>query len=130
MKLGSFIGIVTLKVLMTRQTCTYNEIDGISFLSALLGDSINQKRHDYMYWEFNEGKGPVQLIRKGDWKLLRFVLNNKIELYHMYSDVSECVEVSDNHPEKCQELLNLMNNARTGHPQFPLTKRNPYKKKK
>ncbi|MBR8538376.1 hypothetical protein KDU71_22585 [Carboxylicivirga sediminis] len=67
MKLGSF-GIMTLKVLMTRQTCTYDEIVGISFLPDLLGDSINQKQHDYMYWEYNEGKGPVQLIRKGDWK--------------------------------------------------------------
>jgi arylsulfatase A-like enzyme len=106
-----------------------NAIDGVSFLPALLGDSINQRQHEYLYWEFNEGKGPVQLIRKGDWKLLRFVLSNKLELYHVTSDVSELKDVSVIHPEKCDELVDLMNNARTEHPQFPLTKRNPYKKK-
>lgn len=101
-----------------------NEIDGISFLPALLNDSINQKQHDYMYWEFNEGNGPVQLIRKGEWKLLRFVLDNKIELYHVSSDVSEIEEVSARYPEKLQEMLEVLDHARTEHPQFPLTRRN------
>ena len=105
-------------------------IDGISFLPSLKGEVDKQKQHEYLYWEFNEGKGPVQMIRQGDWKLLNFVLQNRIQLYQISSDVSEVKDVSNQYPEKCEQLLTLMNKARTEHPQFPLTKRNPYKKKK
>ncbi|TLX78190.1 arylsulfatase [Labilibacter sediminis] len=106
-------------------------VDGISFLPALLGNEDQQKKHEYLYWEFNESKGPVQMIRKGNWKLQRFVFKGKIELYQVASDVSEMTDVSAQNLEKCKELLELMNKARTEHQQFPLTKReNPYKKKK
>ncbi|WP_430814972.1 arylsulfatase [Carboxylicivirga sp. RSCT41] len=105
-------------------------IDGISFLPALRGDAANQKKHEYLYWEFNEGRGPIQMLRKGDWKLLRFVTKNRIELYNVASDLSEANNVAAQYPEKCDELKSLMDRARTEHPEFPLTKRpNPYKKK-
>jgi arylsulfatase A-like enzyme len=106
-------------------------VDGISFLPALLGNNDKHKQHDYLYWEFNESKGPVQMIRQGDWKLMKYVLQNKIELYNVVTDVSEKTDVSTQYPEKCEKLLDLLSKARIDHPQFPLTKRsNPYKKKK
>ncbi|MCG8581022.1 MAG: arylsulfatase [Bacteroidales bacterium] len=107
---------------------TDKSIDGISFLPALLGDAVQQKNHEYLYWEFNEGRGPIQLIRKGDWKLIRFVTKNRIELYNVATDVSETNNVAAQYPEICEELKGLMDSARTEHPEFPLTKRpNPYK---
>lgn len=109
---------------------TDKNIDGISFLPSLMGDADNQKQHDYLYWEFNEGRGPVQMLRQGDWKILKLVLKNKLELYNVASDASESNNVAEQHPEKCAELMSLLDKARTEHPQFPLTKRNPYKKKK
>lgn len=107
-----------------------NSIDGLSFLPALTGNAKEQEQHNYLYWEFNESKGPVQALRKGDWKLLRFVAQNKVELYKITTDMSEIQNVAEQYPDKCQELLALLDKARTEHPQFPLTKRsNPYKKK-
>ncbi|WP_289054845.1 arylsulfatase [Carboxylicivirga marina] len=106
-------------------------IDGISFLPSLLGDAEQQQSHDYLYWEFNETKGPVQMLRQGDWKLYLFVAKNRIELYNVASDVSESNNIAKQHPEKCEQLTALLQEARTEHPEFPLTKRpNPYKKKK
>ena len=104
-------------------------VDGISFLPSLIGDTANQRQHTHLYWEFNEGKGPLQLIRVGDWKLLKFVLEDRIELYNVLADPSETNNVADHYPEKCQQMLDAMKSARSEHPEFPLTKRNPYKKK-
>ncbi len=90
------------------------DIDGISFLPTLLGKE--QPKHDYLYWEFHE-RGGRQALRKGDWKLVRYnVLNpDKIttELYNIVADIGEENNLAEKHPEKVEELMNLMNNART-----------------
>ncbi len=41
--------------------------DGISFLPTLLGKDDQQKKHDYLYWEFYE-QGSKQALRAGKWK--------------------------------------------------------------
>ena len=46
-----------------------HDSDGLSFLPTLVGKSVNQKQHEYLYWEFNERT--VQAVRKGKWKLIR-----------------------------------------------------------
>ncbi len=103
-------------------------IDGLSFLPSLIGDTVHQKKHDYLYWEFNERRGPIQMIRQGNWKLLRLVSKKHIELYNVATDVSESNNVAVQYPEKCEYLVTLLDKARTEHPEFPLTKRpNPYK---
>ncbi len=45
-------------------------LDSISFLPTLLGQTQNQKTHEYLYWEFHEG-GFKQSIRMGNWKAVR-----------------------------------------------------------
>ena len=44
--------------------------DGISISKTLLGQN-KQKEHEYLYWEFNESEGPLQAVRKDEWKLVR-----------------------------------------------------------
>jgi arylsulfatase A-like enzyme len=92
------------------------DIDGISFLPTLLGNPENQKTHEYMYWEFHE-LGGRQAIRKGDWKLVRYnVLDSEkttTELYNLSTDLSEKNNVAEHHPEKVEELSEIMKNART-----------------
>ncbi len=64
--------------------------DGISYLPELKGDTINQKKHKYLYWKWRN----KQVLRVGNWKLLQ---NNskdidpglKYELYKLDSDISE-----------------------------------------
>ncbi|MEM6804436.1 MAG: arylsulfatase, partial [Bacteroidota bacterium] len=52
-----------------------DNIDGISFLPTLLNEG-EQKKHEYLYWEFHEKGGRVAL-RKGDWKLIRYNVNKE-----------------------------------------------------
>ncbi|WP_423127903.1 arylsulfatase [Gaoshiqia sp. Z1-71] len=93
--------------------------DGISYLPSLLGNDKKQKKHDYLYWEFNENKGPMQALIKGEWKLVHFV-GKSYELYNLDSDVSEKNNVLNDFPEVAGQLKSMMLSARTEHPEFPL----------
>ena len=75
-----------------------------------------------MYWEFNEKEGPIQAIRKENWKGVKFK-EKPIEIYDLSQDVSEKNNLAEQNPEKAKELLHLINNARTEHPEFPLVKK-------
>ena len=60
-----------------------DDLDGVSFLPALLGK--NQKAHDFLYWEF----GNQVAVRLDNWK---GILNRKSKewaLYDLNNDVSE-----------------------------------------
>ncbi len=91
------------------------QVDGISFLPTLLGDS-GQEEHDYLYWEFHEKMGR-QAIRKGDWKLVLYNVFNETqtttELYNISSDPGEEENVAENHPELVEELLVSIKESRT-----------------
>lgn len=98
----------------------HKDINGISFLPELLGKK--QKAHDYLYWEFNERQGPIQAIRQDEWKLV-WKLEQEPELYKLDQDIGEKHELSSSHPEKLQEMLDLLPKVRTEHPEFPLETR-------
>ncbi|MEM7654608.1 MAG: arylsulfatase [Bacteroidota bacterium] len=92
--------------------------DGISYLPTLLGES--QPKHEYLYWEFQAGKGPYQqaVIQKG-WKAIRFKDAERgiySELYELRADEGESENLVDTHPEKLQELIQLMEMASEPHP--------------
>ncbi|VGO13595.1 Arylsulfatase [Pontiella desulfatans] len=79
------------------------DIDGISFLPTLLGQDDQQKKHDYLYWEY---KGQVA-VRQGDWKLITDSEYQKKELYNLASDVSESNNIAEQHPEIVARLMGL-----------------------
>jgi len=97
-------------------TETPDNIDGISFLPTLLGNEEEQKKHEYLYWEFHE-LGGRKALRKGDWKLVQYNVfdpeKTTTELYNLASDLSEENNVAEENPKIVKEMLELMNNART-----------------
>jgi len=93
--------------------------DGVSFLPTLLGDNEEQEQHDFLYWEFNELQGPVQAVRSGDWKLIRF-LGESPERYDFRSDIGEAYDVAEKYPDIVHRLTTLLYSARVEHPEFPL----------
>jgi len=104
-------------------------IDGVSFLPALLGKE--QKQHDYMYWEFHE-MGGRKALRKGEWKLVQYDVfapeKTTTELYDLSTDIGEEKNVAAENPVLVKELLDLMNSARVGTEDFPFQARNTDKK--
>lgn len=91
-----------------------NETDGISMLPTLLSKG-EQKRHEYLYWEFPAKKGRVA-IRKGNWKAVRYNASkdphSPLELYNLSIDPAESINVAAQNPEIASELRNLIENAR------------------
>jgi len=97
---------------------TEKDIDGISYLPTLLGKKY-QKEHDYLYWEFNEAGGPVQAIRKNQWKAVKY-LNKKVEIYNLDNDIGEENNLAQELPDLTREMTELLKKARTQNPNFKL----------
>ncbi|MCC4211256.1 arylsulfatase [Leeuwenhoekiella parthenopeia] len=94
-------------------------IDGISFAPLLLGDTKNQQKHEYLYWEFYE-LGGRQAIRVGDYKLVKLNVRDPdtpvvSELYDIVSDPTESKNIKADFPDKVSELDSLMNVAHQEH---------------
>ena len=104
-----------------------DKIDGISYAPTLLGNEDSQQKHDYLYWEFNERSGPIQAVRQDNWKAVKFK-DKPVEIYDLNLDISEKNNLAEQHLDKAKELLFLINNSRTEHPEFPLVKKTLKKK--
>lgn len=87
-----------------------DEIDSVSLVPTLLGDSARQATHDYLYWEFR-GK---QALRQGAWKAVRDSIGGGTpELYNLEEDVAESTDVADAHPDIVKRMTDLMETAHT-----------------
>ncbi len=86
-----------------------DKVDGISFLPELLGDK-DQKRHEYLYWEFPSYTGQ-QAVRMDQWKgIRRNILKGflEIELYNLNDDIQEQYNVAGQHPEIVLQMEQIM----------------------
>jgi arylsulfatase A-like enzyme len=85
--------------------------DGISIVPTLLGRAEQQKKHEYLYWEFYEKGGRVA-VRTGDYKGVRMnVLENPdgpIELYRVTQDLEEQKDIAADHPEIVARIEKIM----------------------
>ncbi|MGI9541971.1 MAG: arylsulfatase, partial [Cyclobacteriaceae bacterium] len=89
---------------------TPSDIDGISFLPAMLGKDSAQLQHPFLYWEFPSYKGQ-QAVRMGKWKGIRadiFEGNMKLELYDLENDPAETEDISEQHPEIVAKIEGIM----------------------
>ena len=85
-------------------------IDGLSVVGALKGGKAPE--HEYLYWEFYE-RGFTQAVRKGDWKLIRFARDERVELYNLAEDLSETRNVASEYPAVVKELTGILEEAHT-----------------
>ena len=86
-------------------------LDGVSIVSLL----TQQKplKRDAVYWHFpgylGQGENqwrttPVGAIRSGDFKLLEFFEDGKLELYNLKDDIGQKNNLADANPEKAKAL--------------------------
>lgn len=84
------------------------QVDGLSFAPTILDKT--QTEHEFLYWEFPSYKGQ-QAIRMGQWKGIRKNMqdgNLTLELYNLNADVKEQHDVSADHPEVIDAMLEIM----------------------
>jgi arylsulfatase A-like enzyme len=83
-------------------------VDGLSIVPTLIGRAGEQKKHEFLYWEwqlYNWNKredvpnGLMQAVRMGKWKAVRHKSNVPFELYDLSDDIGEKNNVAAEHPE-------------------------------
>lgn len=90
--------------------------DGISFAPTLQGKK-KQKKHDFLYWEFNETDQIA--VRMGDWKLL--VKKGKPSLYNLATDIHEASDVAARYPKIVKKMIKIALEQHTPNPHFHVT---------
>ncbi|MBF4466815.1 arylsulfatase [Flavobacterium sp. LC2016-12] len=92
------------------------DTDGISFLPEITGTSKNQKKHEYLYFEFSEKTGQVA-VRLGDWKGVKSNMkknkNAPWEIYNLKTDEREAVDLATQHPELVKKFEEIVKKEHT-----------------
>jgi arylsulfatase A-like enzyme len=86
------------------------DIDGLSIVPTLLGQSTKQRQHDYLYWAFYE-RGGAQAARAGRWKAVQQPTKSAVRLYDLQTDLGEEHDVAAEHPEIVAKLTESMRAA-------------------
>jgi arylsulfatase A-like enzyme len=88
-------------------------LDGVSLAKFLTTGGQAGLNRDALFWHFpgylGAGAGawrtkPVGAVRSGDWKLLEFFEDNRLELYNLRTDLSQTNNLAASSPEKTKEL--------------------------
>lgn len=87
-------------------------VDGMSLLPLLTGNG--QFTRDALYWHYphysnqsvNAGDldQPGAAIRQGDYKLIEFFQDHRVELYDLKNDLRERHDLAQQHPQRAAEL--------------------------
>ncbi len=85
--------------------------DGKSFLPLLT--ELKMQKREGLYWHYphygNQGGTPGSSIRAGDYKLIKFYEDNRVELYNLRKDISENNDLSEIYPGVKEELEDKLN---------------------
>jgi arylsulfatase A-like enzyme len=85
----------------------------VSIAKLLTTNGKADLKRDALFWHFpgylGAGPGawrttPVGAIRSGDWKLLEFFEDSRLELYNLRADLSQTNNLASRSPEKTKEL--------------------------
>ncbi len=63
------------------------------------------------YWSGNRVR-PYGVVRSGDWKLIEFYEDMRVELYDLNDDLGETRDLAKAKPGKADELRTLLHNWR------------------
>lgn len=80
--------------------------DGMSLVPVL--QQSGSLERDAIYWHYphygNQGGSPGAAVRSGDWKLIEFFEDDRVELYNLQTDIGEQRNVAESEPRRVQEL--------------------------
>ena len=92
-------------------------LDGVSCAKLLASAGKDRLKREGLFWHFPGYLGagqdswrttPVGVIRAGDWKLMEFFEDGRLELYNLRDDVGEQNNLAKSMPDKTRELHNRL----------------------
>lgn len=85
-------------------------VDGMSIVPLLTQKGALHRKA--IYWHYPHyhpgGTSPAGAIRSGDWKLIEYFEDGRLELYNLKDDLSETTDLSAKMPDKVQELHKML----------------------
>ena len=79
-------------------------LDGQSLLPLLRRRGRFQDRAIYWHYPHYHHSTPAGAIREGDWKLIEFFEDGKLELYNLTDDIGEQTNLAARFPQKARQL--------------------------
>jgi arylsulfatase A len=107
-------------------------VDGVN-LAPLLKDSNAKLAREaifFHYPHYYETTTPVGAVRAGDWKLLEYFEDQRLELYNLKNDLGEQANLSQQMPEKAADLRDRLHAWRKAVAAAMPTPNPDFKKKK
>ncbi len=99
-----------LEIAGIRNYKTIQTVDGKSFVPMLKGEKSTSENRD-LFWHFPNNWGPTgpgigatSTIRSGDWKLIYWYKNRKVELFNIKNDIGEENNVAEQNPKIVKSL--------------------------
>jgi len=85
-------------------------VDGASMVPLLKGGTSLDRAAIFWHYPHHHGSGsvPSGAVRAGDWKLIEFYEERRIELYHLADDIGESRDLAEAAPAKRRELHALL----------------------
>jgi len=93
-------------------------LDGVSYLELLTSGGKAQLKREALFWHFPGylGSGqnqwrtlPVSTIRVGDFKLMEFIEDGRLELYNLREDIGEKRNLAADMPDHARDLHARLN---------------------
>ncbi len=88
--------------------------DGLSLVPLCQGNEVPERKA--IFWHYphygNQGGTPGSSVRSGDYKLIEFFEDGRLELYNLRHDAGEENNLVDEEPEKAQEMQRMLSQWR------------------
>ena len=83
-----------------------HHVDGVSIMPLLKG--VGALKREAIYWHYphygNQGGTPGASVRKGDYKLINFFEDDRLELYNLREDPGETRNLTEARPDLVRDL--------------------------
>ncbi len=103
-------------------------VDGVSLVPILRDPSTSGLGREALFWHYPHyhggGATPYGAIRAGNWRLVEFYEDNRVQLYNLADDIGETNDLSRTRPAKVEELRGLLHDWRL-ETQAQMPPRNP-----
>ncbi len=97
-------------------------VDGVDISSLFSGSEKLKDRPMYWHYPHYDETTPYSSVIVGDWKIIRYADDGKVELYKLKDDPMETNDLAANYPEKTEKLMKKLDRLlEDAHAQYALT---------